>query len=80
MIKAKRIELVRRDGGEGLARVTFEEAGREWAFTGDLWLILYDLDKTLKHWQETVIPRLLEIEKMSDDEINKKLKDIGEEI
>jgi len=78
-MKIREIEKIdggRKEKGEVMLRVILEHNGKEYSFVGDAWEILDEtrFKEILQHWKKNVIPKREMIAKMSDDEIDSKMK------
>lgn len=75
-MRVKKAERV----GKDQIKVTLEEQGREFTFMGDAWELFNEERRLsiLAHWRDVVIPSRLAVEKMSDEEFERKLKKLEE--
>jgi len=78
-LKIKSIEKLDggiKEGGVVIFRVTLEHNNKEYSFVCDAWEILDEnrFKEILQHWKKNVIPKREMVAKMSDDEIDAKIK------
>jgi hypothetical protein len=69
-VRVKKINLL----NDKMVEVILENEGREFSFSGGIFEVLPNMKKILVHWRDTVIPRILALEKMSKKEIEELIK------
>lgn len=72
----KKLDGGRKEMGEVRLEVTLEHDGKEYSFVGDAWELLDEsrFKEILRHWKYNVIPKREMVAKMSDEEIEAKIK------